>query len=96
MMRAPRPTDEHALQRKAEGRAPASPAAAAVVNEQHRQLMTLLDQLAPRQREALLLRYFEALSVEQTAVVMDCAAGTVKATVSQALAQLRLRWNDKP
>jgi RNA polymerase sigma-70 factor (ECF subfamily) len=48
-----------------------------------------LDELPDRQREAVVLRFFEDLSVEQTAVAMDCAEGTVKATVHQALRALR-------
>jgi DNA-directed RNA polymerase specialized sigma24 family protein len=35
------------------------------------------------------LRFFEDLSVEQTAAAMGCAEGTVKATVFQALRALR-------
>jgi RNA polymerase sigma-70 factor (ECF subfamily) len=49
---------------------------------------TLAD-LPERQREALMLRFFEELSVEQTAAAMSCAEGTVKATVHQALRALR-------
>lgn len=45
--------------------------------------------LPRRQREAVALRYFGDLSVEQTAEVMGCAAGTVKALTSQAMASLR-------
>ncbi len=45
--------------------------------------------LAPRQREALALRYFADLSVEDTAAAMRCAPGTVKALTSQAIAALR-------
>ena len=52
---------------------------------------SLLGDLAPRQREALTLRYLEDLSVEETARLMKCAEGTVKATVSQALRILRER-----
>ena len=48
-----------------------------------------LDALPDRQREAITLRFFEELSVEQTAAVMNCATGTVKATVHQALRALR-------
>ena len=48
-----------------------------------------LDTLPDRQREAITLRFFEELSVEQTAAVMNCATGTVKATVHQALRVLR-------
>lgn len=52
-------------------------------------LRQALNDLPDRQREALLLRFFEDLSVEQTASAMNCAAGTVKATVHQALRSLR-------
>ena len=49
----------------------------------------ILQTLPDRQREALTLRFFEDLSVEQTAAAMGCAEGTVKATVHQALRALR-------
>ena len=52
-------------------------------------LRNSLDTLPERQREALVLRYFEELSVEETARTMNCAVGTVKATVHQALRALR-------
>lgn len=71
----------------------AAPPALAVANEQRDRLRELLDRLPQRQREAIVLRYFEQLSVEQAAAAMDCATGTVKATVSQALASLRRSWS---
>ena len=52
-------------------------------------LKRTLASLPDRQREAITLRFFEELSVEQTAAVMNCATGTVKATVHQALRVLR-------
>ena len=48
-----------------------------------------LDELPDRHREAIVLRFFEALSVEETAIAMSCAPGTIKATVHQALRALR-------
>ena len=45
--------------------------------------------LPRRQREAVALRYFGDLTVEQTAEVMGCAPGTVKALTSQAMTSLR-------
>jgi RNA polymerase sigma-70 factor (sigma-E family) len=47
--------------------------------------------LPPRQRAAVVLRYFNDLSVADTAEILGCADGTVKALTSQALATLRSR-----
>jgi RNA polymerase sigma-70 factor, ECF subfamily len=57
--------------------------------EEQNQMRAMLNTLPDRQREAITLRFFEDLSVEQTAVAMNCAVGTVKATVHQALRALR-------
>ena len=57
--------------------------------ERSRRLWQRVADLPPRQREAVVLRYLEGLSIDQTAQVMGCAAGTVKATLSQALNNLR-------
>jgi RNA polymerase sigma-70 factor (sigma-E family) len=53
-----------------------------------------LQQLPPRQRAALVLRYYEDLSEAQTAEAMGCAVGTVKSQVSAALTKLRARLGD--
>lgn len=45
--------------------------------------------LAPRQRTAIVLRFFADLSVAQTAEVMGCAPGTVKALTHQGIEALR-------
>jgi RNA polymerase sigma-70 factor (ECF subfamily) len=45
--------------------------------------------LPPRQRTAVVLRYFADLSVEQTADAMGCAPGTVKALTHQGITSLR-------
>jgi RNA polymerase sigma-70 factor (sigma-E family) len=47
--------------------------------------------LPPRQRAALVLRYYEDLSESDTAQLMGCAVGTVKSQVSAALDRLRQR-----
>jgi RNA polymerase sigma factor (sigma-70 family) len=46
-------------------------------------------QLADRQQLAVHLHYFVGLTVEQTAAVMACSAGTVKSTLFDARTRLR-------
>jgi RNA polymerase sigma factor (sigma-70 family) len=45
--------------------------------------------LPPRQRAALVLRYFEDLSETETAEALGCSVGTVKSTTSRALERVR-------
>lgn len=67
------------------------PAGAVVSAESAGAVRAVLDELPGRQREAVILRFFEGLSVEETAEAMNCAQGTVKATVHQALRWLKER-----
>ena len=78
----------------AEQMLPDSPLAAADLSEQRGQVQAVLAALPDRQREAIVLRFFEELSVEQTAKAMNCAEGTVKATVHQALRAMRVKLSD--
>ena len=48
-----------------------------------------LDELAPRQRLAIVLRYYADLTVRDVAKAMDCREGTVKATIHSAHDRLR-------
>lgn len=73
------------------GEAEPAPHAAAALSEMRDRLHLVLAELPDRQREAIVLRFFEELSVEETAAAMQCAEGTVKATVHQALRSLRQR-----
>lgn len=50
---------------------------------------TALLALPPRQRDTVVLRLLEDRSVRDTARIMDCAEGTVKAALSTALRNLR-------
>jgi RNA polymerase sigma-70 factor (sigma-E family) len=57
----------------------------------HRVLITHLRGLPPRQRAAIVLRYYEDLTIAQTADIMGCSAGAVKSHVSLGLGKLRER-----
>jgi RNA polymerase sigma-70 factor (sigma-E family) len=53
------------------------------------ELWEALRRLQPRQRAAIVLRYYEDLTEAQTAEVLGCAVGTVKSLVSRGLDRLR-------
>jgi DNA-directed RNA polymerase specialized sigma24 family protein len=52
-------------------------------------------QLPPRQRVAIVLRYYEDHTEAQTAEAMNCAVGTVKSQVSAGLTKLRALVGDE-
>ncbi|MFF3410715.1 SigE family RNA polymerase sigma factor [Streptomyces sp. NPDC002742] len=53
-------------------------------------LVTALAQLPPRQRQAVVLRYWEDLSESQAAEAMGCSVGAVKSNTAKGIAKLRL------
>lgn len=53
-------------------------------------LWTAIGRLSHRQRAAVVLRYWEGLTVEQVAGVLECTTGTAKSHLSRALAKLRV------
>jgi RNA polymerase sigma-70 factor (sigma-E family) len=59
-------------------------------------LMRALADLPPRQRACVVLRYFEDLSVADTASALGCSEGTVKSQTSRALGSLRSMFEDSP
>ncbi|GLW50714.1 RNA polymerase sigma24 factor [Streptomyces sp. NBRC 14336] len=52
-------------------------------------LLKALAQLPPRQREAVVLRYWEDLTETQTAEAMGCSVGAVKSNAAKGIAKLR-------
>lgn len=54
------------------------------------EMWAALQRLRPRQRAAVVLRYYEDLSEAQAAEVLGCAVGTVKSLVSRGIDQLRM------
>jgi RNA polymerase sigma-70 factor (sigma-E family) len=63
----------------------AGPDERAVLAEEHREILTALDRLAPRQREVLVLRYWSSLSEAEIAETLGISRGAVKSTASRAL-----------
>ena len=59
-------------------------------------LMSALADLPSRQRACVVLRYFEDLSVVDTATVLGCSEGTVKSQTSRALVSLRSMFDGSP
>jgi RNA polymerase sigma-70 factor (sigma-E family) len=53
------------------------------------QLNRALGQLPPRMRAAIVLRYYQELSVAETADALGCTQGTVKSQTARALDRLR-------
>ncbi len=70
------------------GVVPDSPAAAAD-HDAVLDLRTAMASLAPRQRAAVVLRFYCDLNVDQSARVLGCSPGTVKSQTSRALDALR-------
>jgi len=59
-------------------------------------MWSLMQSLPPRQRAAVVLRYYEDLSEAETAAVLGCSVGTVKSQTSRAIAALRERLATEP
>jgi RNA polymerase sigma-70 factor (sigma-E family) len=57
--------------------------------DQRDHLVRLLRELPPRQRTAVVLRYWEELTEMQAAEAMGCSQGTVKSAASRGMQRLR-------
>jgi RNA polymerase sigma-70 factor (sigma-E family) len=65
-----------------------------LIAEDRRRVLRALTRLAPRQREAIILRYYLDLSEAEIAASMGVSAGTVKSTLSRGLTALRIRYEE--
>lgn len=63
-------------------------------NESIHELVRLLRDLPPRQREALVLRYWLDLPLAEIALAMDVRLGTVKSLISRGVARLGQQLED--
>jgi RNA polymerase sigma-70 factor (sigma-E family) len=70
--------------------------AAALVSEEHRQVLTAIRRLPDRQREVLVLRFYCDLGEAEIAASMQVSRGTVKSTTSRALAALGRILGEQP
>jgi RNA polymerase sigma-70 factor (ECF subfamily) len=68
--------------------APPDPAAEAERKESERRVRDALDRLSPKLRAVVALRYFENLSYEDLAEVLQMSIGTVKSRLNRAHAAL--------
>jgi RNA polymerase sigma-70 factor (sigma-E family) len=59
-------------------------------------LMEALARLPQRQRACVVLRYFDDLSVADTAAALECSEGNVKSQTSRALDSLRSMFEGTP
>jgi RNA polymerase sigma-70 factor (sigma-E family) len=57
----------------------------AIHNDEHRRVLAALQELTPRQREVLVLRYWSDLSEAEIAETLSLSRGAVKSTASRAL-----------
>lgn len=64
-------------------------AVAADSPEERLVLLRALAGVPPRQRAVLVLRYWEDLSIEETASLLECSPGTVKSQAARGLETLR-------
>ena len=57
-------------------------------------LLAALSRIPKRRRAVLVLRYWEDLSVDEVAHLLDCSPGTVRSQASRGLADLRTALGD--
>jgi RNA polymerase sigma-70 factor (sigma-E family) len=86
--------ERHRLWHRRERVSGEPPDAAAVTDgdtEQRMLIRAALSAVPPRQRAVLVLRYWNDLSVEETATALGCSTGNVKSQAARGLTKLRQR-----
>jgi RNA polymerase sigma-70 factor (ECF subfamily) len=74
----------------------ASPSQALIRNEMRQRLRAALEELAPHDREILVMRNLERLSVAEIAEVLGLTEGAVKVRHLRALRRLRAILGESP
>ncbi|WP_406300394.1 SigE family RNA polymerase sigma factor [Embleya sp. NBC_00888] len=82
-------TEQKRARREREAHIPFEPPPAADMPDLRLTVAAALDQLPPRTRAVVVLRYWADLSVEDTAAVLGCSTGTVKTLSSRSRTRLR-------
>jgi RNA polymerase sigma-70 factor (sigma-E family) len=77
-------------------RQPATEPDETVTVDRRDELVRLLGELPPRQRTAVILRYWEELSEAEAARLMGCSVGNVKSSASRGLRRLRELSGEQP
>jgi RNA polymerase sigma-70 factor (sigma-E family) len=60
--------------------------------EERDEMWAAISRLPARQRACLVLRFYEDLSIRETARLLSCSEGTVKSQTSKGLDKLRREW----
>jgi len=84
--------DDKRMWRRRERSADELPEAGSTPSDATEDRLVMLQALAavpPRQRACLVLRFYDDLSVEETAAVLGCSSGTVKSNTARGLDALR-------
>jgi len=71
------------------------PEAAAIRNEIESRLLLALDQLSPKLREAIVLRFYAECSYKEMGEIMGCSLNTARSRLRLAIEQLRAQLGEE-